>query len=154
LSTLHIRGSLKIGNIQLVWLNGGNFRLGGGAMFGAVPKILWQKSYPVDEKNSIFMCNDPLLIISPQSIVLVDIGLGNKLTEVQKYIFTVSGEWNLVIQLEAYGIHRNEVKQVVITHCDFDHAGGVETHDSYGEKELAFPKAFRFIQNKGMGGCP
>jgi hypothetical protein len=65
---MHISGSLKIRDIQLLWLNGGNFRLDGGAMFGAVPnKVLWQKSYPVDAENTIPLCNAPLLAITPQN---------------------------------------------------------------------------------------
>ena len=143
---MHSSGSFKIGDIQLIWLNGGNFRLDGGAMFGAVPKVLWQKCYAVDEKNTILMCNDPLLIVTPQNIILVDTGLGNKLTDKQKKIFTVGGEWDLVSQLKAYGIQRDEVNQVVLTHCDFDHAGGIETLNSQGKKELTFPKALHFIQ--------
>jgi glyoxylase-like metal-dependent hydrolase (beta-lactamase superfamily II) len=145
---MHISRSLKIGDIQLVWLSGGNFRLDGGAMFGVVPKVLWQKSSPVDSENTIPMCNDPLLIITPQSIILVDTGLGNKLTDKQKSIFRVSGEWNLITQLEAYGIRRDQVKQVVLTHCDFDHAGGLETYHRQGGKELTFPEAVHFIQKK------
>lgn len=145
---MHISGSLKIGEFQLVWLSGGNFRLDGGTMFGAVPKVLWQKKYPVDAENTIPMCNDPLLVITPQSVILVDSGLGNKLTDKKKSIFTVSGEWNLVAQLEAYGIQRDEVKQVVLTHCDFDHAGGIETYNGRGGKELTFPEAAHFIQKK------
>ncbi len=145
---MQISGLLDIGDIQLIWLNGGNFRLDGGAMFGAVPKVLWQKNYPVDADNTIPMCNDPLLIKTSQSTILIDTGLGNKLTDKQKSIFKVSGESNLVDQLQAYGIHREEVTQVVLTHCDFDHAGGIQRYNRHGEKEMVFPEAVHFVQRK------
>ncbi len=145
---MHISGSFKIGDIQLIWLSGGNFRLDGGAMFGAVPKVLWQKSYPVDAENTIPMCNDPLLIITTKSIILIDTGLGDQLTEKQKSIFRVSDECNLIAQLEAYGIRREEVTHVVLTHCDFDHASGIQTYIQRGIKEPTFPEAIHFIQKK------
>ncbi len=145
---MHISGSLKIGDIQLLWLSGGNFRLDGGAVFGTVPKVLWQKSYPADAENTIPMCNAPLLVITPQSIILVDTGLGNKLTDKQKSIFKVSGEWNLIAQLANYGIRREQVTQVVLSHCDFDHAGGIEFYTQQGKEELTFPEAVHFIQKK------
>lgn len=143
---MHCSSSLKIGDIELFWLKGGDFKLDGGTMFGAVPKVLWQKKYPVDADNNIALCNDPLLIKTPQTIILVDTGLGNKLSEKQKNTFQVSGERDLVAQLDALGIARDEVQQVVLSHCDFDHAGGIVTCDHHGVARLTFPKAVHFIQ--------
>ncbi|MDH3867710.1 MAG: hypothetical protein OES39_11545, partial [Desulfobulbaceae bacterium] len=83
--------SFTLGDFTLFWLNGGEFELDGGTMFGVVPKVLWSKRYPADaaanskhEDNYIKLLNYPLLIKTPESLVIVDTGLGNKLTEKQK----------------------------------------------------------------------
>ena len=71
----------RIGDIDIYWLSGGDFRLDGGTMFGAVPKVLWQKRYPVDDGNCIPMCNDPLLVRTPESLIVIDTRLGDNLSK-------------------------------------------------------------------------
>lgn len=141
-------GPLKIGDILIYWLDGGDFRLDGGTMFGAVPKVLWDKRYPADNQNSIPMCNDPLLVKTPETTVLIDTGLGNKLDAKQKSIFQVREGANLSSQVEALGIKREEVSHIVLTHCDFDHAGGIISMNQQEESELSFPDAAHIIQKK------
>ena len=92
----------KLSDFEIFWLNGGEFELDGGTMFGVVPKSLWAKKYPVDEDNPdcfennyIKLLNSPLLIKTPDSLVLVETGLGNKLTDKQKQIFRVTKDWGL-----------------------------------------------------------
>jgi glyoxylase-like metal-dependent hydrolase (beta-lactamase superfamily II) len=137
---------LDIGDIRIHWLGGGDFRLDGGTMFGPVPKVLWQKRYPVDALNTIHMCNDPLLVKTPDTIILVDSGLGNKLSEKQNSIFQVSPPWDLPRQLGLLGLSREDVGLVILTHCDFDHAGGIEMINADGGRELTFPRATHLIQ--------
>lgn len=139
---------LTIGDVQIYWLKGGNFRLDGGTMFGPVPKALWAQRCPVDAENTILMCNDPLLVKTRDSIVLVDTGLGNKLTAKQNSIFKVSTPWNIPAGLKALGIAREEVTHVVLTHGDFDHAGGVAMLTDQGRLELTCPNAIHFLQRK------
>ncbi len=87
--------SLKLGDIEIFWLNGGEFELDGGTMFGVVPKVLWSKKFPVVdeedsarlEENYIKLLNSPLLIKTPDCLVLVETGLGNKLSDKQKKNF-------------------------------------------------------------------
>jgi len=67
---------LRVGDIEIYWLTGGDFKLDGGTMFGAVPKVLWQKRYPVDSGNCIQMRNDPLLVRTPDALIVIDTGLG------------------------------------------------------------------------------
>lgn len=143
---MHDSGALQIGEIELFWLKGGDFRLDGGTMFGPVPKALWQKKYPSDHSNTIPMCNDPLLIKTVETAILVDTGIGNKLDEKQKKIFSVSEGADLSPQVEALGIEAEDVSHVVLTHCDFDHAGGVEKRNKKGVNELTFPNAKYVIQ--------
>ena len=88
---------LRVGTTELFWLSGGDFRLDGGTMFGPVPKSLWQKKIPADADNTIPLCNDPLLIRTPTMNILVDSGLGNKLTPKEQAIFKTS-PWRLLTQ--------------------------------------------------------
>jgi glyoxylase-like metal-dependent hydrolase (beta-lactamase superfamily II) len=139
--------SLKLGEFQIYWLNGGHFRLDGGTMFGAVPKILWEKKCAADRKNTIPMCNDVLLIKTPEHNILIDTGIGNKLSEKQLSIFQVSKEWSLITELAAVGLTRADIDLVLLTHCDFDHAGGIVMRTQTKE-ELSFPNAVHYIQQK------
>jgi len=137
---------LKIGDYEIFWLNGGAFALDGGAMFGPVPKGIWSKRYPVDEENYIRLMASPMLIKGPNVRILVESGFGNKLTEKQRKIFHVQRDWDLVAGLAAIGIGREEIDAVVLTHGDWDHAGGVVMVNDAGEPELTFPAARHFIQ--------
>ena len=140
--------TLHIGKIKINWLGGGNFRLDGGTMFGPVPKILWQKKLAADSNNCILFCNDPILVQTGTSNIIIDTGLGNKLTPKQKDIFQVDKAWNLPAQLHELRLSRDEIDTVILTHCDFDHAGGIVMHNEQGEEELTFPKATHIIQEK------
>ncbi len=139
--------SLKIGEFHLYWLNGGHFRLDGGTMFGAVPKVLWEKKYTADKKNTIPMCNDVLLVKTPDHNILIDTGIGNKLNDRQLSIFQVSSEWSLITELAEVGLTRADIDLVLLTHCDFDHAGGIVMRNPQRE-ELSFPNAVHYIQQK------
>ena len=94
----------------IYWLNGGEFELDGGTMFGVVPKELWAKKYPPHssdnirhENNYIKLLNSPLLIKTPDSLVLIETGLGNKLTEKQNRIYRVIKDWSLPDELHKLG---------------------------------------------------
>lgn len=136
----------KLGNFELIWLNGGHFKLDGGAMFGVVPKILWGKHFPSDEENFIPMVAYPILIITPKEIAIIETGLGNKLTEKQKQIYKVSEEWRIPEELQKLGISPEDVEYVILTHYDFDHAGGVVMKGEDGDLKLTFPKAKHILQ--------
>ncbi len=139
--------SLKIGEFYLYWLNGGHFRLDGGTMFGVVPKVLWEKKCPADQKNTIPLCNDVLLVKTPDHNILIDTGIGNKLSDKQLSIFQVSSKWSLITELAEVGLTRADIDLVLLTHCDFDHAGGIVMQNQQRE-ELSFPNAVHYIQQK------
>jgi glyoxylase-like metal-dependent hydrolase (beta-lactamase superfamily II) len=129
----------KLGTFEIYWLNGGEFELDGGTMFGVVPKSLWAEKYPADESNPsaleenyIKLLNYPLLVKTPDSLVLIDTGLGNKLTDKQKQIFRVIKDWDLPGDLQKIGLTRQDIDYVILTHCDFDHAGGIVMTTSNG----------------------
>lgn len=139
---------LTLGDFQIYWLNGGNFRLDGGTMFGAVPKVLWQKKCEADAANAIPLVNDALLVRTPHHTIIIDTGLGNKLTTKQLSIFQVTCPWSLVTDLADLGLSRDDIDLVLLTHCDFDHAGGIVMLNDDGQEELTFPRAVHYVQKK------
>ncbi|MGD0886694.1 MAG: MBL fold metallo-hydrolase [Thermodesulfovibrionales bacterium] len=145
---LMMKPGLTLGDFELIWLNGGRFELDGGAMFGVVPKVLWAKKYPSSADNTIPMVAWPLLVKARDSLILIETGLGNKLTEKQKQIFRVKEAWNLIADLESLGIRREDIDYVILTHYDFDHAGGVITKEDSGALTLTFPRAKHIVQKK------
>jgi len=138
----------RVGNYELFWLNGGQFELDGGSMFGVVPKLLWQKKYHADNENFVPLVARPILIKTHDAILLIETGLGNKLSEKQKNIFRVKEEWRITEDLSMLSIKREDIDFVILTHYDFDHAGGVVMQDNDGQLILTFPKAQHIIQHQ------
>ncbi len=143
-----MKKSLKIGDLELIWLDGGSFELDGGAMFGVVPKILWSKKYPSDDDNFVTLITAPILVKTQTALILIESGLGNKLTEKQKKIFRVKSEWKILSDLESLGIGRKDINYVILTHLDFDHCGGVVMFEEDNTLSITFPKAKHIIQKK------
>ncbi len=117
-------------------------------MFGPVPKALWSKKNPADADNYHDYLNTPLLIRTPTHNVIIDTGLGNKLTEKQQKIFGISKQWDVVNELTAVGLTREDIDGVILTHCDLDHAGGIVMATGEDSYELTFPKAKHIIQQE------
>lgn len=143
-----MKAKLNIGDFELLRLNGGSFGMDGGAIFGVVPKLLWQKKYPSDEDNFIPLAAWPILVRTPSANILIETGIGNKLTDKQKRNFRVREEWNIINELNDLGLQREDISHVVLTHYDFDHAGGVVMQDIHGELSLTFPDAKHIIQKQ------
>jgi glyoxylase-like metal-dependent hydrolase (beta-lactamase superfamily II) len=126
--------TLKIGSVQLTWLSGGVTNLDGGAMFGVVPKALWSRKYPANEKNQIELPTDPILIQMNGKNILVEAGLGRgKLSEKQLRNFGVSAESNVEESLNFLRLSTKEIDYVLMTHLHNDHVGGLtkRNEDSY-----------------------
>ncbi|WHY76497.1 MBL fold metallo-hydrolase [Neobacillus sp. WH10] len=118
--------TLKVGGVSLTWLSGGVTNLDGGAMFGVVPKGLWSRKYPTNEKNQIELPTDPILIQMNGKNLLVESGLGKgKLTEKQLRNYGVTRESELDESLEKVGLNAEKIDYVLMTHLHFDHAGGL-----------------------------
>ncbi|MBU0961540.1 MAG: MBL fold metallo-hydrolase [Proteobacteria bacterium] len=115
-------------------------------MFGAVPKVLWQKKYKADAANAIPLVNDVLLVRTPKQNIIIDTGLGNKLTAKQRAIFQVTCPWAVITDLAGLGLSRDDIDLVLLTHCDFDHAGGIVMLNDTGKEELTFPRAVHYVQ--------
>jgi glyoxylase-like metal-dependent hydrolase (beta-lactamase superfamily II) len=133
--------TLKIGGVSLTWLSGGVTNLDGGAMFGVVPRGLWSKKYPHNEKNQIELPTDPFVLQMDGKNFLVETGIGKgKLTEKQLRNYGVTSESELDESLERLGLRADEIDYVLMTHLHFDHAGGL-TKLEKGQYVSAFPNA-------------
>ena len=102
----------------------GNFKLDGGAMFGVVPKGLWERTNPADEKNLCTWAMRSLLIEDGDRLILIDTGIGNKQNEKFFSHYYLHGDHSLDASLAALGFNRNQITDVFLTHLHFDHVGG------------------------------
>ena len=141
------------GALTIHALQAGGQLLDGGAMFGVVPKTLWERRIPADAKNRIALGMRCLLVEHPDGLVLIDTGIGNK--EDQKFLdiygveATVPGHRTMLdAALAAAGFSAADVKVVINTHLHFDHAGGNTVIDEAGKVVPAFPNA-RYLVNAG-----
>ena len=103
----------------------GNFKLDGGAMFGVVPKSIWQRTNPADNNNMIEMSMRCMLIEDGNRLILIDTGLGNKQSEKFFGYYHLFGNFSLDSSLAEYGFHRDDITDIFLTHLHFDHCGGV-----------------------------
>lgn len=128
-------------DMSLTWLNGGVTSLDGGAMFGVVPKPLWSRKYPVNEKNQIECACEPILIQYGGKNYLIDSGVGfNKLSEKQLRNYGVTEESSILDSLAQLGLKSEDIDVILMTHLHFDHAGGLSRWE--GDKLVStFPKA-------------
>lgn len=138
----------KIGDFELYWLEGGIFEIDGGSMFGVVPKVLWEKKCRPVDGHYVRIADSVILVKTPATNVLIETGLGNKLTAKQKEIFRVRKEWDIPGELARLGLSRFDIQHVILTHCDFDHAGGITMYDEAGDLNLTFPNATHYIQRR------
>src|SRR5688572_11032786 len=122
---------LKVGDLTIHAIQAGGQRLDGGAMFGVVPKPLWEKRIPADDRNRISLGMRCLLIEHPSGLILVDTGAGNKETQKFKDIYGIENESTdgntdtmLEQGLREIGVAATDINIVVNTHLHFDHAGG------------------------------
>ena len=103
----------------------GNFKLDGGAMFGVVPKTIWQKTNPADSNNLIDMSMRCMLIEDGNSLILIDTGLGEKQSAKFFGYYYLFGGFSLTNSLAKHGFHPDDITDVFLTHLHFDHCGGV-----------------------------
>lgn len=110
--------------MHLYSINTGYFKLDGGAMFGVVPKVIWNKLCPADSQNHINMAMRSLLIEDGNRLILVDTGIGHKQDAKFFSHYDLYGNDSLDQSLAAHGFHRNDITDVILTHLHFDHCGG------------------------------
>ena len=134
--------------MQLYPINAGNFKLDGGAMFGVVPKSLWQRTNPADGNNMIDIAARCLLIEDGDRLTLIDTGMGNKQSEKFFGYYYLWGDDSIDKSLAKYGFHRDDITDVFMTHLHFDHCGGsIQWNAGKTGYEPAFKNA-HFWSNK------
>jgi glyoxylase-like metal-dependent hydrolase (beta-lactamase superfamily II) len=131
---------MKFGSLELISLLDGHFRLDGGAMFGIVPKPLWQKRAPADDRNRIRLGLRPLLVRGEKTMI-IDAGIGGKMDAKSVDIYGIDRPRDLTRRLGDAGVGLEDIDIVLATHLHFDHAGGFTTRTVAGEIVLTFPRA-------------
>lgn len=138
----------RIGPYTLHKIETGTFGLDGGAMFGVVPKPLWEQRIPADGRNRIPLAMRCLLLESSDRLILVDNGLGHKYTEKFAALYAIDHETHtLERSLRSAGFGFDDVTDVVLTHLHFDHTGGSTTLDG-GKLAVVFRNARHYVQRK------
>ena len=133
--------------MKLYPIMAGNFKLDGGAMFGVVPKTIWNKTNPADENNLIDIAARCLLIEDGNRLILIDTGMGDKQSEKFFGYYSLGGTDSIDKSLAKYGFHRDDITDVFMTHLHFDHCGGsVQWNKDKTGYEVAFKNA-RFWSN-------
>jgi glyoxylase-like metal-dependent hydrolase (beta-lactamase superfamily II) len=128
--------------MKLYPIESGNFKLDGGAMFGVVPKTIWNKTNPADENNLIDIAARCLLIEDGNRLILIDTGMGNKQSEKFFSYYSLWGTHSIDKSLAKYGFHRDDITDVFMTHLHFDHCGGsVQWNKDKTGYEVAFKNA-------------
>jgi len=128
--------------MKLYSINVGNFKLDGGAMFGVVPKTIWNKTNPADEKNMIDIASRCLLIEDGDRLILIDTGMGTKQSDRFFSYYFRWGDQSFDKALSAVGFCKEDVTDIFLTHLHFDHCGGcVQWNKDRSGYELAFKNA-------------
>ncbi len=139
---------MKIGKYNLHFINSGYFSLDGGAMFGIIPKPLWEKSNPPDINNRIKLATRNLVLTDGKKNILIDTGMGNKWDDRSKSIYEIQQNTFLLIdELSKLNIKPDAITDVILTHLHFDHTGG-STIVKDGKLNPTFPNAKYYVQKK------
>jgi glyoxylase-like metal-dependent hydrolase (beta-lactamase superfamily II) len=139
---------VRLGDLELTPLHDGFIRLDGGAMFGVVPKPLWQKRAPADDRNRIRLGLRPLLVRGHGRTILIDAGIGGKMDAKSVDIYGVARTPTLLASLAGCGLAPADIDTVIATHLHFDHAGGFTSRGADGAVRPAFPSA-RYVVRAG-----
>jgi methylmalonyl-CoA epimerase len=138
---------MMLGKLELISLSDGFFRLDGGAMFGVVPKPLWERHAPVDDRNRIRLGLRPLLVRGTRTMI-IDAGIGDKMPAKLVDIYGIDRERHLEHALAEAGVAVDDIEIVLASHLHFDHAGGFTRRDEHGVLRPRFPKA-QYVVRRG-----
>jgi glyoxylase-like metal-dependent hydrolase (beta-lactamase superfamily II) len=138
---------VRLGHLELIPLLDGFFRLDGGAMFGVVPRALWAKRAPPDDRNRIAMAMRPLLVRGDRPMI-IDAGIGDKMDPKLADIYGIDRTENLGVTLARAGLRAEDIEIVLASHLHFDHAGGFTKKGPSGSLEPCFPNA-RYVVSQG-----
>jgi len=140
-----------IGDYKIHSIKAGLFKLDGGSMFGVVPKTIWNKSNPSDEHNRIEMSTNVLLLESKNRKILIDTGIGHKMSDKLNQIYGVDySEHTLEKGLSDLNIKSEDITDVILTHLHFDHAGGSTKYDENKTTMPSFKNATYYVQEEHL----
>lgn len=139
---------MKIGKYELHMINSGYFGLDGGAMFGIIPKPLWEKTNPADSANRIRLVTRNLLLIDGSRKILIDTGMGEKWDNKSRAIYDIKQDGaSIESGLGKLGLKAEDITDVILTHLHFDHTGGSTKYEN-GKLVPAFQNAKYYVQRK------
>jgi glyoxylase-like metal-dependent hydrolase (beta-lactamase superfamily II) len=136
---------MRLGGLELQIVPDATFRLDGGAMFGVVPKVLWEKKARPDERNRIAVATNCLLVKGPDFVAVVDAGLGDKWDEKSREMYQVDSSASLPRSLARHGVAPEDVDALILSHLHWDHCGGA-TATRNGRTVAAFSNAAVYVQ--------
>lgn len=136
---------MRLGRLRIDVVRGPEFRLDGGAMFGVVPKVLWERKFPADSKNRIRLATNCLLVRGADFVALVESGLGDRWDDKARDLYAIDDRTTLAGSLAERGLRPEDVDALVLSHLHFDHAGG-STRREEGLVAPAFPNATLYVQ--------
>lgn len=140
---------MRLGDLEFLILNDGTLRLDGGAMFGVVPKPMWEKKSRADDRNRVVLAMNCLLIRAAGKTILVETGAGDKWDAKRRDIYDFEGSPRFPDQLAAHGVKPENVDIVINTHLHFDHCGW-NTRIVNGKARPTFPNARYVVQKKDL----
>lgn len=141
---------MKAGKFVIYPVTDVNIYLDGGAVFGIVPRVLWEKVYPPDDRNRIQLSLHCPLVVTGRYNILIDSGVGTKHNEKFCRIYGIDKKSNLLESLHRFGYQPKDIDLIINTHLHFDHAGGNTTVNEKGKIVPAFPNARYFVQKGEM----
>lgn len=140
---------MQIGKYKLSFIESGNFRLDGGAMFGIIPKPLWQKTNPPDDVNRIKLSTRHLILQSESKKIIIDTGMGEKWDDKMKNIYAIDENTSMNYALRKIGLEPDDITDVLLTHLHFDHTGG-STIKVNAKLQPAFQNAKYYVQKQNF----
>jgi glyoxylase-like metal-dependent hydrolase (beta-lactamase superfamily II) len=147
-TAMNAENTRRIGELTLISLDDGEFRLDGGSMFGIVPRTLWAGFSPPDSLNRIALRARPLLVRGPFGNLLVEAGLGDAGGPAFRDRYAVAAPRGLEAELGRAGVAPEAIDHVVMTHLHWDHAGGLVRRRDRGDFEPVFPRAVHHFQQR------
>lgn len=140
----------KLGRFNLHCLSDGHWRMDGGSVFGVVPRVMWEKLKTPDARNRITMATNCLLVRTPDANILIEAGIGPKLSEKEREIYAYDRVPGIPDALAAAGLQPGDIDLVVLSHLHFDHVGALVTPGRDGELTPLFPRARHVVQAKEL----
>jgi glyoxylase-like metal-dependent hydrolase (beta-lactamase superfamily II) len=137
---------MRFGDLTLTLVNGGNFRLDGGAMHGVVPKKIWSRLVSCDDDNRVEYATNCLLVEGGGKRTLIETGNGDKFPAKARDMYGISHDESVEKNLRALGVEPESIDVVVMTHLHFDHSGGTTKRDANGNVKPVFARARHVIQ--------